>query len=130
MVEKTYIWRVKKIGKSMVLTWCVALILFWAFSMEGMVLRQFIVAMLCNPIVNIHTVLSTQYKHRDITNICMLAVVMVCFFYGSVFVTSSGWQPISMSRLAWECLRSWTRIFFTPDFLQPRCISWLRKLLV
>ena len=65
-IEKTYIWRVKKIGKSMVLTLCVALILFWAFSMEGMVLRQFIVAMLCNPIVNIHTVLSTQYKYRDI----------------------------------------------------------------
>ena len=87
-IEKTYIWRVKKIGKSMVLTLCVALILFWAFPMEGMVLRQFIVAMLCNPIVNMHTVLSTQYKYRDIMNICMLAVVMICFFYGSVFVTS------------------------------------------
>ena len=60
----------------------------WAFPMEGMVLRQFIVAMLCNPIVNMHTVLSTQYKYRDIMNICMLAVVMICFFYGSVFVTS------------------------------------------
>ena len=87
-IEKTYIWRVKKIGKSMVLTLCVALILFWAFPMEGMVLRQFIVVMLCNPIVNMHTVLSTQYKYRDIMNICMLAVVMICFFYGSVFVTS------------------------------------------
>jgi len=87
-IEKTYIWRVKKIGKSMVLTLSVALILFWAFPMEGMVLRQFIVAMLCNPIVNMHTVLSTQYKYRDIMNICMLAVVMICFFYGSVFVTS------------------------------------------
>ena len=87
-IEKTYIWRVKKIGKSMVLTLCVALILFWAFPMEGMVLRQFIVAMLCNPIVNMHTVLSTQYKYRDIMNICMLAVVMICFFNGSVFVTS------------------------------------------
>ena len=79
-IEKTYIWRVKKIGKSMVLTLSVALILFWAFPMEGMVLRQFIVAMLCNPIVNMHTVLSTQYKYRDIMNICMLAVVMICFF--------------------------------------------------
>ncbi len=44
----------------MVLTLSVALILFWAFPMEGMVLRQFIVAMLCNPIVNMHTVLSTH----------------------------------------------------------------------
>ena len=83
-IEKTYIWRMKKIGKSMILTLCVALILSWAFPMEGMVLRQFIVVMLCNPIVNIHTVLSTQYRYRDITNICMLAVVMICFFYGSV----------------------------------------------
>lgn len=87
-IEKTYIWRMKKIGKSMVLTLCVALVLFWAFPMEGMVLRQFIVAMFCNPIVNMHTVLSTQYKYRDIMNICMLAVVMICFFNGSVFVTS------------------------------------------
>lgn len=79
-IEKTYIWRVKKIGKSTVLTLCVALILFWAFPMEGIVLRQFIVVMICNPIVNMHTVLSTQYKYRDITNICMLAVVMICFF--------------------------------------------------
>lgn len=78
-IEKTYIWRVKKIGKSTVLTLCVALILFWAFPMEGIVLRQFIVVMICNPIVNMHTVLSTQYKYRDITNICMLAVVMICF---------------------------------------------------
>ncbi len=87
-IEKTYIWRVKKIGKSTVLTLCVALILFWAFSMEGIVLRQFIVVMICNPIVNMHTVLSTQYKYRDITNICMLAVVMICFFNRSVFVAS------------------------------------------
>ena len=65
-IEKTYIWRVKKIGKSTVLTLCVALILFWAFPMEGIVLRQFIVVMICNPIVNMHTVLSTQYKYRDI----------------------------------------------------------------
>jgi hypothetical protein len=87
-IEKTYIWRVKKIGKSTVLTLCVALILFWAFPMEGIVLRQFIVVMICNPIVNMHTVLSTQYKYRDITNICMLAVVMICFFNRSVFVAS------------------------------------------
>ena len=56
--------------------------------MEGIVLRQFIVVMICNPIVNMHTVLSTQYKYRDITNICMLAVVMICFFNRSVFVAS------------------------------------------
>ena len=87
-IEKTYIWRVKKIGKSTVLTLCVALILFWAFPMEGIVLRQFIVVMICNPIVNMHTVLSTQYKYRDITNICMLAIVMICFFNRSVFVAS------------------------------------------
>ena len=87
-IERTYTWRMKKIGKSMVLTLCVALILFFAFPMEEMVLRQFIVVMLCNPIVNIHTVLSTQYRCRDITNICMLAVVMICFFYGSVFAAS------------------------------------------
>lgn len=83
-IEKTYIWRIKKIGKTMILTLCVALILSWALPMEGMVLRQFIVAMLCNPIVNIHTVLSTQYRCRDIANICMLAVIMICFFYGNV----------------------------------------------
>ena len=85
-IEKTYIWRMKKIGKSMVLTLCVAMILFFAFPMEGMILRQFIVVMLCNPIVNIHTVLSTQYRWRDITNIGMLAIVMICFFYGNVFI--------------------------------------------
>ncbi|MDO4276810.1 MAG: hypothetical protein Q4D16_24385 [Eubacteriales bacterium] len=85
-IEKAYIWRVKKIGKSMVLTGCVALILSRTFPMEGMVLRQFIVVMFCNPMVNIHTVLSTEYRRRDITNICMLAVVMICFFYGLVFV--------------------------------------------
>ena len=90
-IEKTYIWRVKKIGKSMVLTLCVALILFWAFPMEGMVLRQFVVAMLCNPIVNMHTVLSTQYKYRDIMNICMLAVVMICFFQAEDGIRDRSW---------------------------------------
>ena len=85
-IEKTYIWRMKKVGKSMILTLCVALILSRVFPMEGMVLRQFIVAMLCNPIVNMHTVLLMQYKYRDVTNICMLAVVMICFFYGNIFI--------------------------------------------
>ena len=83
-IEKTYIWRIKKIGKSIILTLCAALILFWFFPMDGIALRRFIVAMFCNPVVNMHTVLSTQYKYRDIKNICMLAAVMSCFFYGSV----------------------------------------------
>lgn len=85
-IEKAYIWKIKKVGKSIVLTLCVALILFVSFPMEGMVLRQFIVVMICNPMVNIHTVLSTEYRCRDITNICMLVVVMICFFNGLVFL--------------------------------------------
>ena len=88
-IEKTYTWRMKKIGKTMILTLCVALILSWAFPMEGLVLRQFIVAMLYNPIINIHTVLSPQYRCQDITNICMLVILIICFFHGSVLAAGA-----------------------------------------
>ena len=84
-IEKTYIWRVKKIGKSMVLTLSVALILFWAFPMEGMVLRQFIVAMLCNPIVNMHTVLLTsgyyEYMYVGSSNDLFFLWKCICYQY-------------------------------------------------
>ncbi len=63
----------------MVLTLSVALILFWAFPMEGIVLRQFIVVMICNPIVNMHTVLLTQYKYRDIMRYMYVAYKIELF---------------------------------------------------
>ena len=53
---------------------------FYLFPMEEKVLRQFMVVMICNSLVNIHTVMYTQYKYRDAANVCILIELLICFF--------------------------------------------------
>lgn len=86
-IEKAYIWRIKKIAKSILLTLGVAVFIFLCFHMEGNILKQFLVVMICNPLINIHTVMSTQYKYRDAVNMLILAILLICFFNGLVVVS-------------------------------------------
>lgn len=88
-IEKAYIWRIKAIAKSVLLTFGVTAAILLCFPMENTVLRQFLVVMLFNPLVNIHTVMSTQYKYKDLTNMFILTMLLICFFYGLVGVAGS-----------------------------------------
>lgn len=95
-IEKPVVWKIKCVVKSCILTLTVAAVIMLCFSMKGQNFRQFVVVMICNVLINIQTLLITNYKHRNISNVLVLIFILICFYTGCVWGAAIGMMLYGM----------------------------------